>query len=68
MKSVEIGTAAKVRAHAEDADLLLRPPVHHFGITDIKSFDKIVQAGYEYTREQIAHWMSRGERALPRSS
>ena len=67
MKSAEIGTAARMREHAANADLLLRPPVSHFGLTDIKSFSEIVDAGYEHAREQIGNWMSADERAMPRS-
>lgn len=57
MKSAEIGTMAKVRELGEQADLLLRPPVARFGLTDIKSFDKIVEAGYEHTRKRLAAWL-----------
>ena len=67
MKSAEIGTAARMREHAANADLLLRPPVSHFGLTDIKSFSEIVDAGYQHAREQIGKWMSADERAMPRS-
>jgi NTE family protein len=67
MKSAEIGTASRVRELADDADLLLQPPVSRFGLTDIKSFDKIVDAGYEHTREQLSKWQSADERAMPRS-
>ena len=62
MKSAEIGTAAKMRDLAEQADLLIRPPVNHFGLTDIKSFDKIVQAGYDDARKRLDVWLSAGER------
>ena len=56
-----------VSDQAENADLLLRPPVAKFGLTDIKSFDKIVAAGYEHAREHVAKWQSADERAMPRS-
>ena len=67
MKSAEIGTAARVREMGRDADLLIRPPVSEFGLTDVKSFDRIVEAGYDHAREQIAKWMSKDERVMPRS-
>ena len=57
MKSAEIGTAAKMREQAQQADLLLKPPVTKFGLTDTRSFDKIVQIGYEDARERIARWL-----------
>jgi NTE family protein len=66
MKSAEIGTAARVREMGRNADLLIRPPVSEFGLTDVKSFDRIVEAGYKHAREQIAKWMSMDERAMPR--
>jgi predicted acylesterase/phospholipase RssA/CRP-like cAMP-binding protein len=57
LKSAEIGTAAKMRELAGQADLLLQPPVTRFGLTDVRSFDKIVQAGYDDARERIAGWL-----------
>lgn len=66
MKSAEIGTATKMRELAASADLLLRPPVDKFGLTDIKSFDRIVNVGYEHAKEQLAKWTSAEERAIPR--
>ena len=66
LKSAEVGTAARVRELGESADLLLQPPVSRFGLTDIKSFDKIVDAGYQHAREQLVKWQSADERAMPR--
>ncbi len=66
MKSAEIGTAAKMRDLAADADLLLRPPVQKFGLTDVDSFDEIVEAGYQYARVELPRWLSLDEKALPR--
>lgn len=67
MKSAEIGTAARVREMGRNADLLIRPPVSKFGLTDVRSFDRIVETGYDHAREQIAKWMSTDERVMPRS-
>lgn len=67
MKSAEIGTASRMRELAASADLLLRPPVDRFGITDVNSFDKIVQAGYDYTCENLEKWLSTGEKAMNRT-
>jgi len=47
---------AAVRAAGERADLLLRPPVSRFSLTDVRSFDLIVQAGYEHARAALAGW------------
>jgi predicted acylesterase/phospholipase RssA len=67
MKSAEIGTASKIREQARDADLLLRPPVHKFGLTDIDSFDEIVEAGYSDAKVQLARWLSQEEKQAPTS-
>lgn len=64
MKSAEIGTAAKMRELGNQADLLIRPPVHQFGLTEIKTFDRIVQAGYDEARERLATWLSRDEKSV----
>ena len=66
MKSAEIGTAARVREMAASADLLIRPPVSGFSLTDVNSFDRIVAAGYDHAREQFSKWMSTDERMTPR--
>jgi hypothetical protein len=41
------------------ADLLLTPPVEQFGLFDLKSSAEMVEASYEYAREQIAGWVER---------
>ncbi len=67
MKSAEIGTAAKMRELAADADLLLRPPVDKFGLTDVSAFDKIVEAGYRDAQTQLTQWLSRDEKQVAHS-
>jgi predicted acylesterase/phospholipase RssA/CRP-like cAMP-binding protein len=47
LKATEAGTQEEVRRHGAMADLLIDPQVRRFGMTDVKSFDAIVQAGYE---------------------
>ena len=59
LKATEIGTMAAVRASGERADLLLRPPVSRFSLTDVRSFDVIVQAGYEHARVELEQWLRR---------
>jgi len=56
LKATEIGTMAAVRASGSRADLLLRPPVAGFSLTDVRSFDKIVEAGYQHTRQALQEW------------
>lgn len=61
MKASDIGTAARMRELGEEADLLLQPPVAAFRLTDVRAFDRIVQAGYENAQERVAHWLQQGQ-------
>ena len=56
LKATEIGTLGQVQQSGQLADLLLRPPVRQFGLTDMKAFDKIVDTGYEYARVELKKW------------
>jgi len=58
LKATEIGTLEKVQQSGLLADLLLRPPVRQFGLTDMKAFDKIVDTGYEYAKAELQKWQS----------
>jgi predicted acylesterase/phospholipase RssA/CRP-like cAMP-binding protein len=60
LKATELGTLARVRELGRQADLLLKPPVRHFGMTEVKSFDKIVQAGYEHAMTELTAWLESG--------
>ena len=64
LKATELGTLARVRELGHQADLLLKPQVRHFGMTEVKSFDAIVQAGYEHAMAELPEWMEsrRGDR------
>ena len=57
LKATELGTMAQVREVGKKADLLLQPPVRKFGLTEIKAFDQIVAAGYEYTRDELLAYL-----------
>jgi predicted acylesterase/phospholipase RssA/CRP-like cAMP-binding protein len=57
LKATEIGTQAQVRESGQLADLLLRPPVRKFGLTEVKVFDKVVDAGYQYARSELETWL-----------
>ncbi len=50
-KSAEISERMKALA-----DLYLRPPVQDYGMLDFKKVRGIAEAGYFYTREQLARW------------
>jgi NTE family protein len=54
LKATEIGTMARTKELCKQADLLLQPPVGGFSMTEVKGFDRIVQVGYEHTRERLA--------------
>jgi predicted acylesterase/phospholipase RssA len=54
LKAAEIGTMAAARDAGRRADLLIRPEVSRFSLTDVSSFDAIVAAGLASGREAIA--------------
>ena len=56
LKSTETGTLEEVRRLGAMADLLIDPHVRQFGMTDVKSFDQIVQAGYQRANELLENW------------
>jgi len=56
LKATEIGTQNQVRESGKQADLLLRPPVRRFGLTEVKAFDEIVDAGYQYAITELEKW------------
>ena len=56
LKSTETGTLEEVRRHGRMADLLIDPDIRRFGMTDVKSFDQIVQAGYLRACELLENW------------
>lgn len=56
LKSTEAGTQKEIRRHGAMADLLIKPEVRRFSMTDIKSYDQIVQAGYERACELLKNW------------
>lgn len=56
LKATEIGTIEHSRRHGEMADLLIDPPVRQFGMMDTRSFDQIVQAGYDRARDLLESW------------
>jgi len=59
LKATELGTLERVRRLGGQADLLLQPPVRHFGMTEVKSFDRIVQAGYETAMAELPAWLEK---------
>jgi predicted acylesterase/phospholipase RssA/CRP-like cAMP-binding protein len=57
LKATELGTLARVRELGRQADLLMQPEVRRFGMTEVKSFDRIVQVGYEHAMEHLPPWL-----------
>lgn len=58
LKAAEIGAQLHARRRSAQADLLLRPPVKQFGLTDVRSFDRVVAAGHEHAVRAIAAWLA----------
>lgn len=56
LKSIELGTIEKTDTLGAMADLLIHPPVRRFGMTDVKHFDEIVEAGYQDAVERLKEW------------
>ena len=61
LKATLLGTLDRVREQGKQADILLTPPVRRFGLTEVKSFEKIVQAGYDHAIIELGAWLERIE-------
>lgn len=57
LKATLLGTLERVKEQGKRADLLLHPPVRKFGMTEVKSFEKIVQAGYDHAKSELGAWL-----------
>jgi predicted acylesterase/phospholipase RssA len=56
LKSTELATLPQVKAQGARASLLLQPDVRRFGLTEVKAFEHIVEAGYFEAKENISEW------------
>ena len=56
LKSTELGSLTRVQELGQRADLLLRPPVRKFGMTEVKAFDQMVDVTYHYALEELKSW------------
>ena len=45
-----------MRELGKRADILLQPDVRGFGITQVKTFDQIVEAGYDCAVKGLEDW------------
>ena len=59
LKATMLGTLERVREQGKQADILLNPPVRRFGLMEVKSFEKIVQAGYENAMTELGAWLEK---------
>jgi predicted acylesterase/phospholipase RssA len=57
LKATLLGTLERVREQGKQADILLTPPIKRFGLTEVKSFEKIVEAGYANAKAELADWL-----------
>lgn len=48
-RSGTVNSGAKLRAVAEQTDLLIQPPLESIDMLDWKAFDRAIEAGYAYT-------------------
>ena len=66
LKSMELGSAVRMERQAASVDRLLRPPVQRFGMTDVRAFDAIVDAGYRHAIEALQASAMPSRRSTPR--
>ncbi len=57
LKATLLGTQEWVNEQGRKADILLKPPVRRYGMTEVKSFEKIVEAGYRHARDELSRWL-----------
>jgi predicted acylesterase/phospholipase RssA/CRP-like cAMP-binding protein len=56
LKAAEVGTMAAAREAGQRADLLVRPDVSRFSLTNVKAFEAIVAAGHAAGRAALSNW------------
>jgi len=54
LMAMSIGAIGSARAAGARADLLIRPPVGGFSFTDVRAFDRVVEAGYRAAQQALA--------------
>lgn len=60
LKSSELGRLERDRSKLALADLVIRPPIKRFGMTETRSYNEIVKAGYESARDALDEWLVGG--------
>ncbi len=57
LKAAELGRLESDRRKLDLADLIIRPPIKRFGMTETRSYQDIVKVGYESARDAIDQWL-----------
>jgi predicted acylesterase/phospholipase RssA len=53
LRAASFSVPGRVDVVAADADLFLRPPVEHFGTSEVRAASELERIGYEYSRERL---------------
>ena len=53
LRSSMISSSNQTQRNRSIADVYLNPPVENFGLLEFKSFDEIVEAGYDYANRVL---------------
>lgn len=53
LRAASFSVPGRIDAVAADADLFLRPPVEHFGTSDVRAANELVRIGYQYARGEL---------------
>jgi predicted acylesterase/phospholipase RssA len=57
LKAIELGTRKRVRELGERADLLVRPAVQRFSLTDVTKCDELIEVGYRDGLDALRTWL-----------
>jgi len=64
-RSAVVGSRHQTEKAKLNADLYLRLPVDCFKFLEFESFDRIIDAGYQYANERIQQWVAQRELDQP---
>jgi len=65
LKAIELGTRKRVQELGERADLLIRPAVQRFTLTDVKQCDQLIEVGYEDGLAALQNWLRDNPDVMP---
>ncbi len=57
LRSVQLAGLHQQKIQSHIASLYLRPPVGHFNLLDISSFDEVIEIGYQTGRQELEAWL-----------